>query len=152
MVLLISWLLVRGGNLWHARSIALLPHRAVENLIRLNSQGIHSVFESLIDPQSAVHGIYSCSYGRGGTTTTKSQVYQGVLGQSGRKVFPIVLKEGLLCEKLGVFLQKVCCRATASSTDLFFVVGRPIQDVRQDIVKSVLSLRKIMGHIVKSYL
>ena len=74
MVLLISWLLVRGANLWHARSIALLPHRAVENLVRLNFQGVDSVFESLIDPQTAVHGIYRCSYGRGGTTT-KSQVY-----------------------------------------------------------------------------
>ena len=69
MIFLISCLLVRGADLWHARAITLLLLGAVEYLIRLDSQGIHGVLERLLDPQGAVHGIDGGSYGRGGATT-----------------------------------------------------------------------------------
>ena len=68
-------------------------------------------------------------------TSTKSQVNEGggVLGgQGGSKVFPIVLEEGLLSQKLAVIvLNEVGSRAT--TTRLFFGEG-PIQDVGQDVV------------------
>ena len=74
MIFLIARLLVRGYDLRHACAVTLLPHGAIEYLIRLDSQGINGgVLECLLDPQSAVHGIYGGGYRRGGPTA-KSQV------------------------------------------------------------------------------
>ena len=65
MIFLITRLLVRRDDLRHARAVTLLLLGAIEYLIRLDSQGINGgVLESLLDPQSAVHGIYGGSYGR----------------------------------------------------------------------------------------